>query len=458
MILKQMVQRFEEKSPLSVMVRALLENTLSAEVIDGIFAKHCEVQVPGKLLFSTIVDLMSLAVCKVRPSLHAAYQAHEEEIQLSVKSVYNKVNGVETQVSSALVRETAAPLTAIVDALPLTHEALIPGYAVKLIDGNHLPASEHRIKELRTIASGPLPGHALVVIDPARKMVVDVFPCEDGHQQERSVLLDVVEDITAGEVWIGDRNFCTTMFLWELDLQKAFYVIRQHATNVRWEASGTRRRVDRVETGVVYEQGVTLHDGDGNTLPARRITIELDTPTESGETEVHLLTNLADQIDALTIARAYRKRWTIENVFWELQQILESEMETLGYPKAALFAFCVALLSYNVLRVVQCALAAVHGQEKIDREFSSYYMADEISGIWRGMEIAIPDSYWRRFAPMSPKQMASHLMRLAAKVKLSAYKKHRRGPKKPAPKRASAKGKPHVSTAKLLLKRKRARQ
>jgi IS4 transposase len=409
--------------------------------------------VSGKLLFSSIVDLMSLAVCNIRPSLHAAYQAHKEEIKLSAKSVYNKVNGVETQVSAALVRETAVKFGAIVDAMPLEHESLIPGYVVKLIDGNHLPASEHRIKELRSIASGPLPGHSLVVIDPARKMVVDVFPCEDGHQQERSVLLDVVEDITAGEVWIGDRNFCTTMFLWELDLQQAFYVIRQHATNVRWEECGGRRQVGRVETGLVYEQVVTLHDGEGNTLSARRITIQLDKPTESGESEIHLLSNLPEEVDALTIARAYRQRWTIENVFWELAAILESEVETLGYPKAALFAFCVALLSYNVLRVVQCALAAVHGQEKIEREFSSFYLADEISGTWRGMEIAIPDIYWERYVPMSPKELASYLMRLAAKVKLSAFKKHRRGPKKPPPKRASAKGKPHVSTAKLLLKR-----
>jgi hypothetical protein len=399
---------------------------------------------------------MSLAVCNIRPSLHAAYQAHREEILVSAKSMYNKVNGVETHVSAALVRETAAKLGAVVDAMPLKHESLFPGYVVKVIDGNHLPASEHRIKELRSIASGPLPGHALVVIDPSRKMIVDVFPCEDGHQQERSVLLDVVEVITAGEVWIGDRNFCTTMFLWNLHLQEAFYVIRQHATNVRWEAAGSGRRVGRVETGLVYEQAVTLRDGEGKTFPARRITIQLDHPTESGESELHILSNLPAPVNALTIARAYRKRWTIENLFWELEAILQSEVTSLGYPQAALFAFCVALLSYNVLRVVQCALAAVHGQEKIDCEFSSYYLADELSGTWRGMMIAIPEAYWERYRTLSPEELASNLMTLAAKVKLSAFRKHRRGPKKPPPKRASAKGKPHVSTAKILRQRRRA--
>jgi len=39
---------------------------------------------------------------------------------------------------------------------------------------------------------------------------------------------------------------------------------------------------------------------------------------------------------------------------------------------------------------------------------------------------------------------------IAAKVKLSAFRKHPRGPKKPWPKRKSCRNKPHVSTAKIL--------
>ncbi|MDF5733992.1 MAG: hypothetical protein PUP92_39990 [Rhizonema sp. PD38] len=65
-------------------------------------------------------------------------------------------------------------------------------------------------------------------------------------------------------------------------------------------------------------------------------------------------------------------------------------MNTLGYPKVALFTFCIALVAYNVLSTVQATLRSVYGNEKIEAEISSYYLADEIKGTYRGMMIAIP--------------------------------------------------------------------
>ena len=49
--------------------------------------------------------------------------------------------------------------------------------------------------------------------------------------------------------------------------------------------------------------------------------------------------------------------------------------------------------------------------------------------------------------------LAGVLKKLADKVKLSAFRKHPRGPKKPRPKRKSCKNKPHVSTIKILAQR-----
>ena len=91
-----------------------------------------------------------------------------------------------------------------------------------------------------------------------------------------------------------------------------------------------------------------LGDGYGGTMTVRRITVELDTPTRDGETEIHILTNLpAEVADARMIADLYRRRWSVEAAFGELATCLNGEIDTLGYPKAALFAFCVALVSYE---------------------------------------------------------------------------------------------------------------
>ena len=125
------------------------------------------------------------------------------------------------------------------------------------------------------MAAGPLPGQTLVVLDPDCRLIVDAFPCQDGHAQERSLLTDVVDSMEAKEVWIGDRNFCTSMFLFQTAANDAYFAMRQHATNVRWEAAGRRRKIARIETGVVYQQRVVLSDNWGNRLSVRRITIKL---------------------------------------------------------------------------------------------------------------------------------------------------------------------------------------
>ena len=78
-------------------------------------------------------------------------------------------------------------------------------------------------------------------------------------------------------------------------------------------------------------------------------------------------------------------QWDIETLFQELEAHLHSEINTLGYPKAALFGFCVALVAYNVLAVVKAALRTIHGEETIDKELSGYYLAGNIARTHDGM-------------------------------------------------------------------------
>lgn len=68
-----------------------------------------------------------------------------------------------------------------------------------------------------------------------------------------------------------------------------------------------------------------------------------------------------------------------------------------GYPKAALFAFCIALVCYHILAVVKAALRSVHGTEKVEKEVWGYYLANEIANTYRGMRIAVPLEQWAIF-------------------------------------------------------------
>ena len=108
MILSDVFERFSQDAPLSVMARGIIENALNPQVLDQLFEDVAEKQFTHKLLFSTIVNLMSVVVCRIRPSIHAAFQARAETVGASIDAVYDKLDGTETAVSAALVPAVAA--------------------------------------------------------------------------------------------------------------------------------------------------------------------------------------------------------------------------------------------------------------------------------------------------------------------------------------------------------------
>jgi IS4 transposase len=451
MILSDVFERFSQDSPLSVMAQGLMVNALSPRIVDQLFEDVAEKQYTNKLLFSTIVDLMSVVVCRIRPSIHAAFQARAETVGATIDAVYDKLDGTEPALSAALVHSTASRLAPVIDAMKGARPDWLPGYHARILDGNHFPGTEHRLKELRTIRAGALPGHALVVLDPRRMLATDVVLCEDGHAQERSLLDQVLEIVAARDLWIADRNFCTTDFLFGIAGRGGFFVIRQHASTLHWEFVGKRRARGRIDTGQVFEQTIRATNDAGEILILRRVTVLLDQPTRDGETELHLLANVpVKDAHAKVIAGLYRRRWTIETAFQELEATLNSEINTLGYPKAALFAFSVALVAYNVLSTLKAALRSVHGEEVVAEEVSGYYVADEIQMTRRGMMIAIPEDEWAVFHDLPPAELADVLVRLARSVSLPKSRKHPRGPKKPKPKKQSGAKIKHVATAKIL--------
>ena len=144
-------------------------------------------------------------------------------------------------------------------------------------------------------------------------------------------------------------------------------------------------------------------------------------------------------------------------MFQSLTQMLRGEIDTLGYPRAALLGFGIALVAYNILSTVQAALRAKFGAEKIQEEVSSYYIAHEVQSVSRGMNIAVEPDNWTAFHKMPYKTLCSLLIKWAGHVDLRKYKRHPRGPKTPVPKRDRFVDKTHVSTARLLAAKSRKR-
>jgi hypothetical protein len=300
-----------------------------------------------------------------------------------------------------------------------------------------------------------LPGQTLVILDPELGLVGDVVACTDGHTQERALLGEVLPMVEPGDLWLGDRNFCTTGFLFGIADRGGFFLIRQHASTLTWELLGRRKRCGKTASGTVYEQSVSLSNpATGATWRVRRITVELKKPTRDGETEIHVLTNVpALAADALTLSEVYLQRWTIETMFQTLTVALTCEIKTLGYPQAALFGFCLAVVAYNAVALVQAALRAVHGPETVAQQVSWYYVCTHIAKVYEGMMMAVGVPHWRIFRKMEDAEFVGVLRQLATNIDLAKFQKHPRGPKKPPPKKTSGAKIKHVATARIIAKR-----
>lgn len=451
MLLSKIFEPFVARRPICVMARGVLERMLDAERIDKVFEQTAQNGYTRQLLFSSLVRLMADVVLGVQPSVYAAFQAWEGEDKVSSTAFYNKLDRVETCVSAGLVHDSAQMVSPVIAALKTRFAPWLPGYRCRVLDGNHLSATEHRLQPLRGTWAAPLPGRALVVLDQESFLAERVFLTEDGHMQERRLIDDVLTIVASRDVWIADRNFCTQKLLAGIGRRDACFVIRQHG-QLKGELLGKPRPLGRGPTGRVYEQAIRIHDPEtGETLDLRRISVQLDQPTRDGDCQLHILSNLpAQDAGGLVVAELYARRWTIETVFHELAATLECEIDTLAYPKAALFAFCLALVVFNGVSLVKASLRAAHGEEAVEQKVSGYYLSLEIRGTYDGMMIAIPERHWKVFRTLAPKPLATVLKQLATHVTLQRYRKHPRGPKKPPPRKTSYKNGGHVSTYRLL--------
>ena len=80
---------------------------------------------------------------------------------------------------------------------------------------------------------------------------------------------------------------------------------------------------------------------------------------------------------------------------------LPCESKTLCYPRAAVFAFCVALMAWNGMSVIHAALRSVHGEERVEENLSGVLsVAGNIAGLSRDDDCdsctgmgGLPESY-----------------------------------------------------------------
>jgi hypothetical protein len=446
----EILNRFVVNTPVAVMAHATLRRVFADSSLNDLFERHAQSQYTRELAFSTITNLMLQVATQKRPSLHAAYRHSEESLPVSVTSVYNKVNGLEPRVSQALVEETAVTLGEIHAAFPKPSTPSVAGLRLRTLDGNFLAGTDHRLDCLRNYGAAALPGMSLVVRDGRSGLLTNLIPCEDAYTSERSLVAELLALAHADDVWLGDRNYCTDGYMRGIAEKKAYFVFRHHA-GTELQARGQRKACGSNDSGNIFEQRVRIRSG----FECRCITVELRKPLRDGSTQLRILTNVpAKRMNAKRALRLYLKRWEIETAFQELTDNLRCEIDTLGYPKAALFGFALAVTAYNILVVMRSALASAQAtsvakKEQAEANLSSYHLAVEVTATTPGMRIAVPEASWDALASLPLKEFAAWLVKTAAGAQLDRYAKNPRAAKKPTTVRRTQRG-AHRSTARLL--------
>jgi hypothetical protein len=369
----------------------------------------------------------------------------------TLKCFYEKLQRVEPATMRALVRATAEKVDALRGTQPLPNAEPIPGCRLIVIDGNHFEATQNRLDGQSGAA---LPGQALAVLGHASGLVLDVLPWEDAHSNEKEVLTTSGLDLRKGDVVVADRQFCAATVMDVINAQKGQFVIR-HNASVGLHVVNARRSCGRTPTGRVYESRVRYAQ---TARVLRCVEVELNVPTRNGEKVITLLTDVAPSVaSGRRVADAYLCRRGIETVFWDLTVSLACEVETLAYPRAALFAFCVSVSVYNGLQAVKGAVSAAHGPGVLDT-LSGHTMSEEVGRMWDGLDLALDAQAWDQLRALSAAQFGRWLREAAQGMDLDYYRKTTRGPKKPKVKTADDQPiNKHTSTFRFLQQRKQLR-
>ena len=77
--------QFVKATPVTVMVKGIMERIFEPSALNEMFETHAARQYTRELLFSNVVDLMSLVVSGVHPSVSAAYKALEKTYVISFR-------------------------------------------------------------------------------------------------------------------------------------------------------------------------------------------------------------------------------------------------------------------------------------------------------------------------------------------------------------------------------------
>ncbi len=211
MVLPAILDPFAKGAAPAVMTRLALDWMIQRTSIDPLLEEVAQGQYDREFLLGHFVEVMADVACGFRPSPRSAFLRRRFDRIASLSAFYSKLSRMEPAVPAAVVAQTADRARELIEAAAGILPEPIPGYSARILDGNVLAGTDHRIDELRSTRAATLPGKLLAIYEPISGLVRDVILEENAHTQERALLDQVA--VEPGQLWIMDRNFCVRTFL-----------------------------------------------------------------------------------------------------------------------------------------------------------------------------------------------------------------------------------------------------
>ncbi len=126
---------------------------------------------------------------------------------ISFQAVYGKLGRFNPAVSEAVVGHSAQRCRQLLALLPQARAEPLSGYRMRVLDGNVLAGTEHRLTPCVNGSMPPCRAKSLVVYEPGFGLVTDLVLCEDAYTQERALVTQILPRVQANDLFVADRNF-----------------------------------------------------------------------------------------------------------------------------------------------------------------------------------------------------------------------------------------------------------
>ncbi|KVK85566.1 prevent-host-death protein [Burkholderia cepacia] len=440
-MMRTIVERFVEQSPMTIMTRLVLQCALHDDWIDTTAEADEEPDDESirETLFALAVD--AIVTIAAQAQIQASQMPYGLPVHASsmsgttVAALHDDMSRWRAGWGRALVRDSVDLLLPVSAARADECGRSLGGMRLRVLDGTgdrcapggagcdcgracDAPACD--------AAPGPTGARMLPVYDPELAMIVDLLPVERGRQHERAFVGALLETVRPGELWIVDGRFDIDAIVTGWPRRGGAFVLRADGGTAACRPLGGWREAGPLDGGDVREQAVGIA-GDaeaGGTL--RRIEWRGHGFGGHSSATVAVLTNLpVEPFDACQVMRLARRRWR-EVLPFPLDPVFGGTLFG-GVPaRASLLASGIAALAYNAFSVMTRVVGGALGLDERDAQRVPSHIAEGVAATYAGMMIALPPDWWRRYDRLPAATLGQIVRMLAVQVDPRSARRRRR--------------------------------